>query len=998
MDPGVSRSRRLGVVAVLLVAALVTGWTFLHGTPSPEAPVDGQAPPRPAGGDFTPVSVRAEQGGLALWGTVKDVNGQPLAGARVSLASSSQRTLADVTCPEDNAPLLDCRAQPSVAAVADMIAGGRGGAAAAEETEADGEGRFRFEGLAGASFTVWARAPGHGAAVRERAAPGEPVALVLPPERTLRGVVEGEDGRTVPGARVTVISRRLALPVTRVAGDDGRFLVDGLGEGPFYVLGEAEGRLPAALPLVGAGPDPVRLKLLTPRVLEITVQKDGRPVEATVELSGNHLRRTARAEEGRARVEGLFPGQVSAVARAGGAASVPRFTSLQESTTRLVLDLEEAGTLRVTVVDEEGAPVPSPVGWLGSTAGEFLVERKGDGAGALELGPVARGECRVRVGADGFKSTDGAVVLTSAEQSMEVVLQRAVLIRGRVLDEYDRPAPGVSVLVQPSGRLAWSDAAGTFQATVPSPGSYTLNAHHSDWGGGTAKVEAPTDDARLQLEQRGTVEITVEYEGRTVEGADAVLWNGPQDFFRSDRASGPDGVVRMRGLPPGSYQMVASHPDHVDSDRVPLTLAEGGTVRVRVSLKEGARISGQAVDERGQPVAGAEVRLVPRVGRPVSTGLEGYFEVRGLRPGASHHVDVQHPRYAQVGRVTARAGGEPVKVTLRSRTLYRGRVVGEDGAPVTRFRVDETEVQATDGRFELPLREDAGQVIFSVQARGYEPRAVELPAQRELGDVVLSTAPRVSGLVRDEAGHPVPQALVTCDGCDESGSTGPDGRFRYAVPFLRGGMELVARRGNLEGRAALAEGQSEVVITVRGGTKLTGTAFDAQGAPLEGAEVTVYEPDRGHAGPFVTGAGGRFQAELAPGNYRFTPGGFANGPAGQVMEQHAVSGAEQVLQLGHAPGSTSLTVQLAPAQGSVLWIIPGEFPAGGYSPDVLGRVDGLKLVYEPPPLVRIPGLKPGRYTVIYAPYHVSVPGGPALVRVDVPTAEPLVLGPAAGAQ
>jgi hypothetical protein len=385
------------------------------------------------------------------------------------------------------------------------------------------------------------------------------------------------------------------------------------------------------------------------------------------------------------------------------------------------------------------------------------------------------------------------------------------------------------------------------------------------------------------------------------------------------------------------------------------------------------------------------------MGRPVSTGLEGFFEVRGLRPGASHHVDVQHPRYEQVGRVTAKAGGEPVKVTLRSRTLYRGRVVAEDGAPVPRFRVDETEVQATDGRFELPLREDTGHVVFSVQARGYEPRAVELPAQPDLGDVVLSAAPRISGLVRDEAGQPVPQALVTCDGCDESGSTGPDGRFRYAVPFLRGGMELVARRGNLEGRAALSQGQSEVVITVRAGTRLTGTAFDAEGLPLEGAEVTVYEPDRGHASPFVTGAGGRFQAELAPGTYRFTPGGGAYGAAGQVMEQHAVAGAEQVLQLGHAPGSVSLAVRLIPAQGSVLWVIPGEVPADGESPDVLGRVDGLKLVYEPPAVVRVHGLKPGRYTVLYGPYHVSVPGGPARARVDVPTAEPVVLGAAAGA-
>ncbi|MBM4381116.1 MAG: carboxypeptidase regulatory-like domain-containing protein, partial [Deltaproteobacteria bacterium] len=378
---------------------------------------------------------------------------------------------------------------------------------------------------------------------------------------------------------------------------------------------------------------------------------------------------------------------------------------------------------------------------------------------------------------------------------------------------------------------------------------------------------------------------------------------------------------------------------------------------------------------------------------PVTTGLEGLFEVRGVRPGATHRVDVQHPQYEQVERVTAQAGGAPVKVMLRARTLFRGRVVGEDGAPVGRFRVDEEEVQSPDGRFELPLRESAGAVVFSVQARGYEPRALERPAAPpDLGDVVLSAAPRVSGVVRDASGQPVPQALVTCAGCDESGSSGPDGRFRYAVPFLRGGMEFVARRGNLEGRAALAEGQAEVEITVRGGTRLTGSAWSAEGAPLEGVEVTVMDPERGFGSPFVTGPGGRYQTELPAGTYRFLAGGPPGGMSGRVMEVHAVSGTEQALELGGAPGTVPLLVRLSPAPGHCLWVVPGEPPSIDNPPESLGRLGGVRMVYEPPALARVPGLRPGRYTVVYGPFHVDVPGGPAVVRVEVPSAEPVPVG------
>jgi len=119
----------------------------------------------------------------------------------------------------------------------------------------------------------------------------------------------------------------------------------------------------------------------------------------------------------------------------------------------------------------------------------------------------------------------------------------------------------------------------------------------------------------------------------------------------------------------------------------------------------------------------------------------------------------------------------------------------------------------------------------------------------------------------------------------------------------------------------------------------------------------------------------------------------AGGAAGRVLEVHAVSGTEQTLLLGGAPGTVSLGVRVAPAPGHCLWVVPGELQSVGNPPEGLGRQDGVRMVYEPPALVRVPGLRPGRYTLVYGPYHVDVPGGPAVVRVDVPSPGPVVVGP-----
>src|SRR6185295_6887769 len=121
--------------------------------------------------------------------------------------------------------------------------------------------------------------------------------------------------------------------------------------------------------------------------------------------------------------------------------------------------------------------------------------------------------------------------------------------------------------------------------------------HHSDWGGGQKQVTAPATGVELQLEPRAGVAITAVAEGRRVEGANAVMFIDREGNFRNDRPSGADGVVLMRGLPSGTYSLLAAHSDYLPSDRQAVVVTEGQLVQITVELKAGASLKGQVVDQ-----------------------------------------------------------------------------------------------------------------------------------------------------------------------------------------------------------------------------------------------------------------------------------------------------------------------------------------------------------------------------------------------------------------
>lgn len=979
----------------ILFGLLIAGAVAFTWWPSPDEPVVvAQADPTPT---FEAVEVRASgaQQGLTLTGTVKDPGGQPIADAEVFLASSSQSSLTGVRCGVCSEWLLSCHAHETARTVATLLETRKGELVPGLTVRSDAQGRFRFEQLAGTSFTVWGRASGFGDGVKERAAPGDPVELFLPLPRALSGQLRDEGGAPVPGT-VRLTSRRLARVLEVQADAQGRFVVQGLGEGPFAVSATAPGRLPALEDEAEAGPTPVLLTLPSPRRLEVRVLSAGKPVDAVLLLEGDHLTRQLEVKGGFRAIDALYPGDLVISAAAGELSTMPQRVTLSGPVTQLTLHLERGGTIAATVLDEADQPVSAPTLELLTAAHERVTTRKAQTGELVVFGPVGVGDYQLRVTASGYQPVTVPVRVKPGETALTVTMTKGTVISGRVIDEYGRPAGGVSVLVTPTGDNVMADGEGRFVAPVPSPGLYELHAHHSDWGGGDLKVTAPKEGVELQLEPRAGAEITVMVEGRRVEGASVSLFHSKGNF-RSDRTSGADGVVLMRGLPSDTYLLVATHPDFLPSERQPLELLDGDLKRVTAELKPGAKLKGQVVDTQGAPVASVQVSVVPRGAEPAMTDAQGQFSLAPLRPNLSYGLRVTQKGFDQVDRVIARPGGEPVRIVVRRQPLFTGRVLGSDGQALKNFRVDGHEVTSADGRFELPLPATSDRVILSIEAPGYEPTMANRPNTPDLGDFTLERAPQVSGIVREEGGGPVVDAVVSCDSCEQSVLTGQDGRFELGKPAFQREFTVMARKGRRTGTKTVSGGALQgLELVLKPGVKVSGVAYLPTGQPAAGLEILGVHMDRGETVSVVTNADGSYAMDVAPGIYRFMLGlpqgqSPSEDPPALISE---VSGPETRLDFGPVPGLATLTVRLTPRHGHALWLVRGDVRQVGNPPLELLRMPWAQLVYQPQaPRLTLGGLTPGRYTLIWASFHAALPSGPVIVPVSVPAGGEIAVGP-----
>jgi protocatechuate 3,4-dioxygenase beta subunit len=241
-----------------------------------------------------------------------------------------------------------------------------------------------------------------------------------------------------------------------------------------------------------------------------------------------------------------------------------------------------------------------------------------------------------------------------------LTLTAPIDIVGRVVDDTGAPVTSFRVNASPEGeRNPWGRGGGEVQATVEDaegrftlsgarPGAWTLDAEASGHGSLSpeVRVEIPQTEPVLLVLPRGAT-----VSGRVVDPLGAPVANA-----RVRRATGEErwwgrggvetdelGAFELTDLSPRAYELTADHEDWAKSLPQLLELAPADAVEGLVlTLREGATITGQVLDERGEPLPGQGIHWGTGAANPgmafgsedeLLSDADGRFVLERVDPG-----------------------------------------------------------------------------------------------------------------------------------------------------------------------------------------------------------------------------------------------------------------------------------------------------------------------------------------------------------------------------
>ncbi len=816
---------------------------------------DDFADARKPGLSFEPGRVRelelALVHGATLRGVVRDGDGAPVEGAEVKAAES-----------------------------------GMWGFPGAElaEAESDANGAFELAHVAAGKCLLLAEKEGYLASEGQKLELGDEqeradLTLVLARGASVSGRVQLPDGAPAADAAVAVtfdpeaLAGMGALNAARggsgktQSGPDGRFVVTGLGKGPFVASASLERRAAddvqetwhARSGSLKPGAEDVTLTLAAPSALAGRVQDLGGAavakfrVRATQSsgaffLPGESKQETCDDPEGDFVLRGLAAGQwrVEASADGFGPMTPVELSLPRAGTDALVLVLAPAATIAGTVVDPNGRAVSGARVTLQADAQERMqrmrdqvqapAAQSGEG-GTFLLSGLAPGTSLVVAEHEGFAKSAPLSVESSAEapaKDVVVRLRRGALVTGEVYGRDGKPAAGVQILAQdPSTwdvHMKRSDAAGEFRFEQLAPGSLTITALLE---GGEVDLQGSSAETSASfLENMRIAMVTLE-EG---EEEHVVLGAPPKD------------PVRVHG--------VVRHGERPLSEGLVSFVAEGS------KGLEAFKMAPLRSDGRYEAELGAPGRYLVTVQITAGGGAfqQSNVEYRVTVPEREEHeLDFALPLGAVRGTVRVPGDAAPAgtRVTLASAggiesgTLLGGQyaeaVTDEGGHYAFEFLRPGTYAVAAGGALYGGAFGSTSQAGRSVRSglQVAEGRALEGV------DFTLEEPGDIQGRVVDSSGQPIRDASLFVR--DDQGqlldrfsmiTSGADGSFRYTG--VAPGAYVVSARGKNLASAESAPVRVEkgasasVELVLYAGTKLVIEVVDDAGEPLQ-ARISVLD-------------------------------------------------------------------------------------------------------------------------------------------------------------
>ncbi len=573
------------------------------------------------------------------------------------------------------------------------------------------DGRFVFDGMLPRTHTLWVRLPGYAPREAMPVIPGgDALAVRLDPAATIDGIVLDVRGRAVANAQVEVVARDL---------DNRPRWVTAASTGFQDALFNAQSGRPASLVPrgdLGVLPGRVPIVPVVPGALAATVDTVGFRTDA----------------DGRFHITDLPPGSaVVSVSHPGYARAVaPPVTLIAARSTEQEIILHPGGTLRGRVVSERRLPTagieielrspsdPMPQRALTTLDGTFnFIGIYGPATVTAWMAGRVVARAEVTLG-------DGAVV------PLELVLAGNLRqIEGRVVDERGFPVGGAAITVTSLDSAAAGASTGvaapdgTFTVSVGGRAGVSIAARHPDFAPREIRLPQVSQPVRIELVRGASLRGVVRDDGCASDAPRGVVESacGPVVFSLRDSRD-----LAIDHLCDGAATLRLSAPGCVSVERQ-LRVA-GATVDLGTfELRAGGAVSGEVLDDRGDPVEGASVRVLAASAaeqQPAAiTDRSGHFVLPTVPEGTRSLVaDHRGRARSDPQEVRVLRGTEVRGVRLRLSVLTGDSAAVPSSVSLTRtlngYLVDRVEDDSVEARAGIQV----GDTIVSVDGR--EPRDV----------------------------------------------------------------------------------------------------------------------------------------------------------------------------------------------------------------------------------------------------------------------------------
>lgn len=623
---------------------------------------------------------------------------------------------------------------------------------------------------------------------------------------------------------------------------------------------------------------------------------------------------------------------------------------------------------------------------------------------------------------------------------LTLVLDPAGTIAGQVVDETGKPLAHVRVRThanrpdqgmgfQFEQRTSWSGPDGRFMLRqLPAGRPHEVTAVLEGFAPARQSADAPAPGrsappVRIVL-SRGSAAVgrVLNEDGLPVAGAELSLVQlpGPRGYDLEPFRAVSDGAGRFRfpNVSPGRFNLQVKRAGFAPAFRedleVPAKLQE--VALGDITLEAGSAIEGRVTDERGNPVAQAEIFLSPQEdigayfgsghGQTV-TGSDGRFRFPDLPLGQRFDLEVSHEAYAPASLPGVEAKpGSPLRIELREGRTLAGRVVDSDGEPIPKAGISIVEVMSAEmegsgfsqgmtrdhartdeeGRFAIHNLEP-GSIQLQVDAPGFRRKRIpglQIPERGEpYVEIFLERGAAIEGRVLDGQGKPARGAMVRAEGertgegvlSFSGGRTDAEGRYRLD------GLEVGPHQVHAE--SSERDLRAERVLEVRPGTnrldlafpsgvEVSGHAVDGKGDPVPGATVMLWHVQSGQSRQTTsTGSGSFTFTDVVEGEYRLRGGarGFATSSMPNTVRvgRSPVDGLELRLSSG------------AVIRGRILGLAPEDRDDVHVSAHVMEGGELAQGTVDSEGSYRVTGVGPGQWTV-YANLSSASTHGEAQVR------------------